>query len=450
MDVRTAVVLGGSVAGLMAARVLSDHAESVVVVEADDLEAGGARPGAPQSVQLHALLDMGRTQIERWFPGLTAELVAGGAVASDGVRMRQYVDGALKVVVPGHELIGATRPFLEARIRRRVLALRNVRLVRGRAEGLRFTGRRVSGVRYLPVGDGADWDGGSGRECLTADFVVDATGRSSRLGAWLDKAGWQPPPLERMHIDLGYATALFRRGEELPDVSVAHSVESPPAPGQPQLDAGAMAEVEGGRWMAVLVAYADRRPTKDPEEFVARCARVRAAALREMVTRCEMLGDVAVHRVPDSRRRHFWDLRRFPAGLAAAGDAVASFNPVYGQGMASASLHASCLSAFLRSGAPLDEPAWGYFKRLRVVVDAAWQLSTLSDLAQPHVSGPYPPGYRVASWYGSRLLAASITDTELNRRFLDVINMREHPRLFTRPGTVWRVAARTLTSRARW
>jgi 2-polyprenyl-6-methoxyphenol hydroxylase-like FAD-dependent oxidoreductase len=438
---RRAVVLGGSIAGLLVARVLSDHAESVVVVEPDDLTVPGDRLGTPQAVQLHVLLDMGRIQMERWLPGLAAELVADGAVPAAGAAVQHYLDGEFKVPVTGHELIGVTRSFLEARIRRRVLGLPNVEVVRGRAVGLTADLRRVTGAHYLPQGQ-------TRREHLAADLVVDATGRSSRIGAWLEQIGWEPPVLERMEIDLGYATAFFRRGDELPGVFASLSLVSPSAPGGDQRDTSALAEVEGGRWIVVLAAYADRRPTADRDEFLARCGKIDAPPFREVAARCEMLGEVSAYRLADSRRRHFWDVRRFPAGLLAAGDAVASFNPVYGQGMASAALHASCLSSYLRSGVPLDEPAWEYFRRVRVVADAAWQTSALGDLAQPHVPGPYPRGYRAATWYVNRLLRASVTDAEVNRRFLDVANMLAHPRLLTHPGTVLRVA-RALHGRRR-
>ncbi len=449
---RTAVVLGGSVAGLLAARVLSDHAESVVIVEPDRLSPaahdapGEARPGVPQGVQLHVLLEMGRLQLDRWFPGMSAELLADGAVLCEGMATHQYTDGRRRVLLPGHDLISSTRPFLETRLLRRVLARENVSVLRGRADGLRFgTDARHPGVRGVHLRPHGGDGGPAGRECLAADLVVDATGRASRVGVWLRQAGWPAPALERMPIDLGYATARFARGAELPGVRAVTVVAGPRPAGQPQPDTAAMAEVEDDRWMVVLAGYADRRPGTDPVEFRARCAATGIAPLREVTERQEMLGPVLVHRAPDSRRRDFLGLRRFPAGLVVVGDAVASFNPVYAQGMTSAALHASCLSAYLRSGAPVDRPARGYFERLRVVVDAAWNLSALPDLAQPHVDGPYPGGYRAARWYGALLERATTTDAEVNRRFLDVINMREHPRALARPSTAWRVARAALT-----
>nr|WP_201748877.1 hypothetical protein [Micromonospora acroterricola] len=127
-----------------------------------------------------------------------------------------------------------------------------------------------------------------------------------------------------------------------------------------------------------------------------------------------------------------------PAGLVAAGDAIASFNPVYGQGMTSATLHASCLSAYLRSDPRLDEPARVYFDQVRVIVDAAWQVSTSADIELPHVDGPYPPGYRVTKWFGDLVFRTSQTDPVLSARLSRVTTMLDHPAALSRPGTVLR------------
>ncbi len=138
-----------------------------------------------------------------------------------------------------------------------------------------------------------------------------------------------------------------------------------------------------------------------------------------------------------------------PAGLVVAGDAVASFNPVYGQGMTSAALHASCLSGWLRSRPDLTAPARGYFDAVRVVVDAAWQVSTLSDLDLPHVDGPYPRGHKVLSWFGGRLLEASVSDPVLNERLAAVTQMNAHPDALRSPGTVLRTLRSALVGAVR-
>lgn len=434
---RRAVVLGGSIAGLLAARVLSDHADDVVILEADDLGEDATGRGAPHRQQLHALLSMGHTHLERWFPGLTGELIAGGARLGTGPEVQFYVDGALKAPVPDLRMLGATRPFIESRVRRRVTSLPNVRVLRGRAEDLRFGAGRVCGVRYSTAEESSPRAGQ--QDALDADLVVDAMGRSSRLGTWLLRSGWDHAPLHRMRVDLGYATAEFRRGDELPSTVVAHASPGPASGYQPTLsEPGAVVAVEDNRWMVVLVGYTDHRPGRDPAEFLARMRRC-VAPLHEVADRCTLLGDVRTFAFRESLRRDFTRLRRFPGGLVAVGDSVASVNPIYGQGLTLAALQASCLSTYLRAGSPPHDPAWEYFRRAAVVVDAAWQVSATADLAQPHVQGPYPRGYRLARWAGDKITEASVIDSGVNQAFMDVVHMRRHPKSLTHP----RVLART-------
>ncbi|MFJ7206982.1 FAD-dependent oxidoreductase [Streptomyces sp. NPDC098789] len=427
------VVLGGSIAGLAAARAVRGEGHRVTIVEPDAPGAGGARAGVPQSGQLHALLDMGRRQADRWWPGLSEELLADGAVLGSGDEIRMFADTVRKVDVPGNELIGVSRALLEEHIRRRTLADDHVDVVTARAVGLTTRGGRITGVRLRAAGPESEPEP---EQTLTADAVVDAMGRSSRLSAWLTEAGWEAPPVDRMRIDLGYATALFRRGNELPGVVVAHQL---PSVTDEQADTGAMAAVEGDLWMAVIVAYADRRPTRDSTEFVRRM-REMAVPFGVVADGCEMVGEVRTYSMGHSFRRKWWAVERLPGGLFVVGDAVASFNPVYGQGMTCALLHASCLAAHLRGGADLHAPARGYFDHVEVVVDAAWEVSTLADLAQPHVRGPYPTGYALARRMSELMARASVTDAWVHGRFLDVVNMRRRPADLKTPRFWWRVA----------
>ncbi|MFF8375481.1 hypothetical protein ACF07V_04975 [Streptomyces sp. NPDC015661] len=441
---KRAVVLGGSFAGLLAARVLSEFAEEVVVVEPDllDGERNGTGPGAPHRGQLHALLAMGHTQIERFFPGITHEMVSGGARLGQGDEVRFYVDGTLKAPVADARMLGATRPFVETHIRRRVTALANVRFEPATGKGLLLRGGRVVGARVAAVNGATaepEEETGAAEYDLTADLVVDAMGRSSRLGSWLAAEGWGQAPVDRMRVDLGYATARFARGDELPDTVIAHSTPGPASDYQPAVcEPGALTAVEGDAWSVVLAGYADHRPGRDRAEFLARMRRC-VEPLREVAERCEMTGEVEPFHFSESRRRRFTDLTNFPGGLVVLGDALATVNPVYGQGLTLATLQASSLHVHLRSGASPHDPALDYFRRAAVVVDAAWQLSTTADLAQPHVTGPYPRGYRFLRWAGDHITTASVRDSRVNQTYMDVVHMRRHPKALTGP----RVLART-------
>ncbi|MFB7512961.1 FAD-dependent monooxygenase [Streptomyces sp. NPDC056144] len=460
---KRAIVMGGSYAGLFAARVLSEYAEDVVVVEPDVVGDDGLGRRVPQRHQLHALLAMGHTQLERWFPGITEELVKDGALLGLGDDVQFYLDGRLKAPVAEARMLGATRPFLEGHLRRRVAAVGNVRFCRAQATGLVFRGDRVAGVTTVDTAATADSEAGGGAaasgggpfeggeaagggETLDAEFVVDAMGRNSPLEGWLAEYGWDAAPVDRMRIDLGYATASFRRGDELGSTVIAHSSPGPASGYQPTItEPGALAAVEGDRWSVVLAGYADHRPGPDPEEFLRRMRRC-VDPIRTVADASEMLGEVKTYRFVESRRRVHTRLNRFPGGLVVVGDALASVNPVYGQGLTLAALAANALGAHLRSAASPRDPAWAYFRLAEAVVEGAWQLSTAADLAQPHVTGPYPRGYRVQKWVADRLTEASVLDSAVNTRYMGVVNMELPPSALTDPRFLAR-AVRVLLSR---
>lgn len=439
---RRAVVLGGSMAGLMAARVLSDHAEEVLIVERDSTEGTGPRPGVPQGTQVHALLPAGQTQLERWFPGFTDEAVAAGAPdfgRSDG---KVYINDELRQVAeppPPRPMLITTRPFLESQVRRRVLGLSNVRMVYGRADGLLFGERGVRGAVYVP-------DGAAEPVEAEAGLVVDAMGRSSRLNDWLEQHGWPRAPMRRMPIKLNYASALFERDESVSDAWVVISQTTPGQGRVPRI--GGVLSVEGDRWLMLVAGYDEDRPSRDAAEYAERCRRYFPSMFGDIAERGRMIGGVITYHQADSRRRDFHAVRRLPAGLVAAGDAVASFNPVYGQGMTSAMLHASCLSAWLRTGPDVAaEPARAYFDKVRVVVDAAWQVSTFADLGLPHITEGHPRGYRIIRWASDLLLRASMTDEPTCRRLNRVTAMEAHPAELARPGVVLRALRLRLLGR---
>ena len=199
----------------------------------------------------------------------------------------------------------------------------------------------------------------------------------------------------------------------------------------------------------MVSGYDQDHPGRTVEELAAFCRQSFPPVFAEIAERARPVGEVVTYRQADSRRREFHALDRFPAGLVAAGDAVASFNPVYGQGISSATLHASCLSSYLRSGPDLDRPAMAYFDLVRVVVDAAWQTSTFADLDLPHVDGPYPKGYHFAKRMSALLFKASMSDQAVREQLNHVRGLLAHPDSLSRPALLARVLLRSLLPAAR-
>ena len=416
------MVLGGGMAGLLAARVLTDHAKEVVLVERDDLSGGPeARRGVPQGNQVHGLLARGLERMESMFPGLTAELAdAGAEVADPGVDLQWWVTGERKPPSPIGPGVSCTRPFLEWHLRRRVTALAGVQVVRGRADALTAIAGRVDGVVLAESG-----------ERIAADLVVDCTGRSTRMDDWLVALGYEPPPRRTVHVDLGYATRFYPRrpDDRLGDARAIISITE-----DYQRARGAVAfPAEGGRWIVTVGAYHDDRPRADAGDFADRLRTDPVPAMRQFAERDDALTEVTTYRYPASVRRDFHRCRRLPAGLVALGDSVASFNPLYGQGMTSAALQAGALSSYLGSGASVKEPATRYFRRLRPVVDSVWKLSTSADFRMAHVTGDRPAGLRMTLLLNDIYTKATLRDADLHGLFLRVVNLQTRPEQLARP-----------------
>jgi 2-polyprenyl-6-methoxyphenol hydroxylase-like FAD-dependent oxidoreductase len=423
----TACVLGGGLAGLVAARVLADHAERVVIIEPDSPDAGSngeVRPGVPQGYQVHVLLPGGRAQLERFFPGIVEQAVDEGAVLHPPHLVASYLDEVEQITTPNARFVASSRPFLESLLRRRTLALRGVEYVTGRVTGLDYARGAVEAVRYTT---------GHGAAVERADFVVDATGRGSRLSDWLEQGGWPRPELERLRVDVRYLSARFTRADDWTGPQNGICRYSPFFASK-GLAGAAVSAIENQRWTVMLAYFGS-----PADDFLDRC-RALPPIFREAVSG-ELVGEVVPYRHPDSRWRHVEALDRFPARLAVVGDAVASFNPVYGQGMSSAALHASCLSEYLRSGPDLDAPARHFLDLQKVFVEAAWQTSTAGDAARLGVARqPATEPERRRAWALQQVRAAAGRDVLVGTAFRAVGYMTSHPGSLFAPELVLQAA----------
>lgn len=377
---RHAVVLGGSMAGILAARVLAESFQSVVVVDRDTLlGVREARRGVPHARHSHGLVARGHLIFEELFPDLTSELSAAGIPTGDLAEIRSYFNTRrLKPAKTGMVLVTAPRPFLEDCVRARVAALPNVTFLE-RCD--------ILGLETAPRGDRivGVWVQGEhsepGGEVLDADLVVDATGRGSRTPAWLESLGYQRPLEERVKIDLVYTSRRYRTESEwFNGVQAILSATSPPRP------RGAFF-VQNGTDVCILslTGILGDYPRREPEAFLDFVKSLPVPEIYEAVREGQALDDPVSFRFPASVRRRYERLARFPAGLVVLGDAVCSFNPVYGQGMSVAALQALTLRKHLRAQGPIQPCP--FFADIARVINAAWDISAGGDLGIPAVEG---------------------------------------------------------------
>lgn len=427
---QAAVVLGGGVAGLLAARVLADTYTRVVVVDRDQLiGVTGSRPGVPHGRHAHALLARGQQILDELFPGLTEELVAVGVPVGDlACDLRWYFNGQrLRPGRTGLLSVSATRPVLESHVRNRVHALPNVSFVQ-RCDILSLITEpdgRVAGARVRHVG-------GHGEQDLKADLVVDATGRGSRVPAWLAEMGYQRPEEDRVKIGLAYTTCNFRLrsdpyGTDL-SINPVASPENPRGAFFPKLP--------GNISMLSLTGILGDHPPTDRDGFFAFAKSLPVPDIYEAIHDAELLDDPVRFHFPASVRRRYERLTRFPEGLLVMGDGVCSFNPVYGQGMTVAALEAMALRDHLRRGRPRPRQ---FFHDIARVIDAPWDISASGDLSFPAVEGRRTLKVRIGNAYIARLHEAAARDGRLTASFMRAAGLVDPPQALMRPRVMLRV-----------
>ncbi|MFI0816126.1 FAD-dependent oxidoreductase [Streptomyces sp. NPDC021098] len=447
MSERRAVVIGASIAGLLAARVLADSFDRVVLIERDDSPGTGWRRGAPQSRHLHGLMERGRQIMEELYPGLTEQLAAAGAPTTEVLRESRWYLSGLRVhpASTGLTTLLASRPMLEGAIRERTVRLPGVHLLTGRTvtglvtaeqeapAGAAGGGRpgRITGVRLAAPGNSNGMDGG---DVLHASLVVDATGRASRAPDWLVALGHERPAEERVDVDLGYASRTYRRRPRHLDGDLAVVVST-----MPGWRGGGAITLEGDRWHVTLAGMLGDHPPTDHAGFEAFAATLPVSDVHDIVRDAEPLDDPVPHRFRGSLRRRYDRIAAPPAGFLVLGDAFTSFNPLYAQGMTVAAQQALVLRDRLRADGPGGPDPVRFHREVAAVVDIAWQMSTGSDLRYPGVVGPRTPRSRLVSAYAARAQVAAHRDPEVARTFMRVANLTLPPTALLTPPTLLRV-----------
>ena len=308
-----AVVLGASMAGLLAARVLSEAYERVTVVDRDTLpNKPEHRRSVPQGRHAHVLVPRGSQILDELFPGLLNDLVAGGAPMIRDLEELRFSPAGHRLRLTGQPIqpfvCQASRPFLEGHVRARVQALPTVEIMeRCEVVGLVTTTARdrVTGVRMLPHAARVE-------ESLEADLVLDATGRGGRSAAWLAAIGYDQPPQEQLTIHLKYATRHLRLR---PDALPGHKFVTIGAePGRPT--GLVLFAEEDYRWVLTVIGYDRHHPPTDPEGFLAFVETTAPPDVFAAIRDAEPLDDIVAYRFPANLRRRYDRMRRFPTGPA--------------------------------------------------------------------------------------------------------------------------------------
>jgi 2-polyprenyl-6-methoxyphenol hydroxylase-like FAD-dependent oxidoreductase len=435
-EVPAAVVLGGSLAGLLAARALADATGGrVTVAERDTLPTGPEpRRGLPQARHVHQMWSGGARALAELLPGITDRLREAGVrrlpVTTDMVALSPY--GWYRRWEESHHMLLAGRDLLDATIRAAVLADDRIEVLeRTEGVGLVGTGDAVTGVRISGVGR-AD----TAERVLRTGIVVDATGRGSRAVRWLGELGLGEPRRREVDSGVAYASRLFRAPEAAREVFPVVNVQPDPRTGEPGRG-GVLLPIEDGQWLVTLFGSRGGEPSADPADFV-RYAReeLRHPVIADLLGQAEPLGEVAFTRTTANRRLYYERMPSWPENFVVVGDALCALNPIYGHGMSVAAQEALALREVVRRHGP-GSP--GLSRRIQKAVarraSAAWDLAIGMDVFYPGATEHGPTlRERLLAAYVGRLLYTATGNGRIARRVTDVTSLERGAEVLVTPG----------------
>jgi 2-polyprenyl-6-methoxyphenol hydroxylase-like FAD-dependent oxidoreductase len=444
---RRAVVIGAGLAGMLAAAALSGAADEVIVLDRDDLPDGpDHRKGLPQGRHAHLLMAGGLAAMEDLVPGVSMrrELLAAGAheiSLGSGMVALTPEGWYRRWRHSGPHMFACTRALLDWVVRTAVL--NHTGAVLRKAQVLELTGDvgRVTGVRLsTPEGEAE----------LDADFVVDASGRGSRVTHWLERLGVTGIRERTVDSGLVNATRVYRtpEGAERFPLTV---IQADPYLGRPGRS-GMVMPIEGGRWMVSVAGTRGGEPPSDPDGFLRYTLDLPHPIVGRLISGAEPLTDVHISRSTHNARRYLEKARDWPEGLVVLGDALATYNPAYGQGMSVAALGARFLGEEVRRSGRSGLGAAGLARRAQRgaarSVDAAWAMAVGQDVWYPETRGAQPNAAdRLVTRYSRRLTKAATGSYVAAAALWDVTSLTAGPGRLLRPATVLAVANGALLPR---
>ena len=449
---RHAVVLGGSLAGLLAARVLSDHFEHVTLIERDVYpETPETRRGVPQANHVHGLLVRGRQVLEELFPGVQDEMIADGAplldIAND---FAWYTRAGWGIRFPSDlQVLAFTRPLLDFHVRRHLSRNPRVEIIDNTDVLSLLPGsveNRLSGVLVCPRTSDIDR---RVAKAISADLVVDATGRASRAPRWLTELGYEAPEETIVNAHLGYASRLYRIPENFNGDWTCAFIQAAP----PERKRGAILfRVEGDRWLVTLVGGGGGYPPSDELGFLEFARSPPIHTIYDAMRSAEPVSPIKTHRATENRLRHY-DRSKLPHNFLLLGDAVCAFNPVYGQGMTIASLGAVTLEQCLRERGA-DQSLTGlstrFQKQLAKVNKAPWLLATGEDYRYVETEGAGPGVMtKFMHRYMEHVLLLATKSVAVRRVLLEAFNILRPPTALFHPRVLFRVLLQFLKPQPR-
>ena len=335
----------------------------------------------------------------------------------------------------GYDNISASRPLIEHVVLRRLVQETNVELRPATSlEDLVFTDAgRVCGALLQT----------SGRppERVAADLVVDCTGHVSKADNILAAHAGEAVPGYRINIGISYTSAVFAAPRGAADGMKGFAI----LPSPPNKRGAFVSLIEHGGWLVSLHTRFEKKLPTSQEEMIAFASEIETPDAAEFLKEAKIQTPIRSYRKMEAAWRRFDQLASPPDGFLPLGDSIASFNPIFGQGMSAAWLQAVALENLLEQRAAglhgLDGLAQDYLPLAARISREAWNGSTLVDSAYPEVTGDIRPGSKQAIVYLRGLRTLLADDPELHADYIGVGQLTTLGALLKRPDRSERVMA---------
>jgi 2-polyprenyl-6-methoxyphenol hydroxylase-like FAD-dependent oxidoreductase len=441
---KRAVVIGAGISGLTAAQVLADHFDEVIILERDDLPATATpRPGVPQGRHPHMLLAGGLQALCELFPNFAVNLAKAGAHDINFGMQIDYNFPQLESFPRRHfdiSTYASTRPLTELAIRQRVKERRNIRF---------RSGSRVTEIVPTPDGNAVASVSYMGRqgepENVSANVVVDASGRAVPTLEFLQSVNRAIPEDTVIRVDLAYSTAVYALPPEaMPGTRALLTMASAPERSR----SAVMILREDNNWFVTLAGRGADLPPADSQGYLDFAQGLEVPTVYNAIKGGRLQSEILRFAFPESRRRHFERIGDLPRGLIPIGDSVCRFNPIYGQGMSIAAQEAVMLRNLLARQAtladPLDQLGQRFIAEIQPLIDNPWALAVMPDLAYPDAQGERPENLAESLEYLAALHRAAIHDPAIHQLLVEVLNLLKPASVLSTEEIAEKVTARSV------
>lgn len=440
------LIAGAGIAGLSAAMALAGHGREIVVIDRDppppDLAPDEAfedweRRGVTQLRHSHVFLGRLIKLIRERHPGLWTALIAAGA------REFTFQDGLPPLLrgryrpEPGDEdmsFLFSRRTTLELTMRRYAATLSGVRFITDAGiRGVMREGDRVTGLNV---------DVGGAMQAMTADSVIDATGRTTQFPEWLG--------LDGTIVDTSPAGILyFTRHYRLLDGAEEPSRDGPSGAGDlGYIKFGVFAA--DNRHFSITLAVPEietdlRTATLKPETFDAICRAIPGTARWIDASRAEPASKV----FGMGNLQNIW--RSYAPGGAPRvlnfypiGDATLRTNPLYGRGCSTGAIQAHLLADIFGETRDPAKRLTALEARTHDEIHPFYDVMVKQDaqsIRRAHQE--QTPGYKprlksriVKSFIEDAVGPASRSDLAVMRAVMRPFHMLEHPTAWTKRANI--------------